>query len=274
MGDLMKNIFFVSTLLLHSALWAAMPENERIGSHLRFVHDLLSHRAIVSQTKLQRANRKASLSALKNYYERGIFPENHDFPQARVPYFIDEMGAPCAVAHIMIESGHAGLAADIAQKNNHVYLDQVDDPSVIAWVKQSGFTLDELRLIQPSYSYSPQYSDPLMEQAYLGNDVKVRELTKGKNVSKLKLNLALQVAAKTADAALLKSEKRSGHFMIRQEPPPWVGHWVEVVNILMAEGADPLAKNSQGKSAIDLAKDPAVKEALKTHRLTISDNYK
>jgi hypothetical protein len=225
-------------------------------------------RVVSGLSETQKMRRAEGLKALKEYYEAGKFPQNYDYPGARVPYFIDSNGTPCAVAHIMIESGHGSLANSIVETNNHIYLDQVEDSRVIHWQEQSGFTWGELRLIQPSYEYVPRYTDKLLELSYLGNEKGVREILEKENPKKPRLNLALQVTAQAADFKMMAkyrneakktSDRRGG---IEYQPPPYLGEWKGVVVALIEKGADPLAKNSKGQSAIDLAKEPEIRTLL------------
>lgn len=260
----MRALILIFILLFNSLTFAAMAEVERIKSHLRSVHELVTAFKPTGLTSQQLINRKRGLIALKKYIEAKNFPQNHDFPGIRIPYFIDEHGTPCAVAHIMIESGFESLARKISGLNNHIYLDQVDDSEVAKWVANSGFSLDELRLIQPSYAYRPRYQDLLLHMSYLGDEKRVREILKD-NVPKVKLNLALQITAQTADAKIMEKKRREKSprpYMIYYAEPPYVGQWAGVAQALIEKGADPYAKNSKGQSAIDLAKDPAVKAVL------------
>jgi hypothetical protein len=107
------------------------------------------------------------LDVLKSYIEQAVFPVNTHHKGERHPYFIDHSGIPCAVGQIMLEVNGRDLALKIAATQNYKYLDEMEGDEILAWVQQSGFSFDELRLVQPSYSYESRYSDPILEAAYL-----------------------------------------------------------------------------------------------------------
>lgn len=59
--------------------------------------------------KLQRA-RRANLGRLRAYRLAGEFPRNTVAPGRRIPIFIDEEGRLCAMAHLVMTSGHEEAA--------------------------------------------------------------------------------------------------------------------------------------------------------------------
>jgi hypothetical protein len=95
------------------ALRAARPssedlDRERIRTHLSEVERLLRARDVNGLSPELRHARARNLDELHAYWMRGVFPRNHDFPEHRVPYFIDAEGRACAVGHLMIASGAEG----------------------------------------------------------------------------------------------------------------------------------------------------------------------
>lgn len=106
-----------------------------------------------------RTRRSTLLDALALYRKRGVFPHNHHVAGGRHPVFIDEHGAACAVAFLMIASGNAGLAHDIAAAENFARVPEIRHPAVGVWAANHGFTVDELTAIQPAYKYSPERCD-------------------------------------------------------------------------------------------------------------------
>ncbi len=127
---------------------------ERIQQRLLLVEELLRARPVPALTPAQASARRRGLDALRAYAQAGDFPHNTRHPGVRMPYFIDHRGTPCAVGQLIIASGHRALAERIARADNHVFLDAIgDDRELGAWIAASGFALDELALIQPSYPH-------------------------------------------------------------------------------------------------------------------------
>ncbi len=122
-----------------------------ITAHLTRVEALLRARDSSRLNPEQRRARRLGLSALREYIALQQYPRNRDFPGRRVPYFIDADGRACAVAQLVIASGHRELADAVANDQNNAYLADMSSPELTRWIASSGFTFDELALIQPSY---------------------------------------------------------------------------------------------------------------------------
>jgi antitoxin component YwqK of YwqJK toxin-antitoxin module len=136
-------------------------EIELIRSHLLSVVSLLDRNPPQDISSGQLRARKQNLRVLENYAYAGIFPQNY-YHLNRTPVFIDEHGTHCAVGFLMMCSGRDDLARRISGKDNYVFVRDIDDPEISAWQKNSGFTLDELALIQPAYMAPPT----VFEQQY------------------------------------------------------------------------------------------------------------
>lgn len=146
-------LFFLTAILgadLVEATDARDPDADRVRAHLSLVLELLTARDSTRWSEPQRKARADRLELLRRYVESGRFPHNHVKP-GRVPVFIDPHGTPCAVAALLIGSGRRALAERIAAHDNLVYAEQIDEPELTAWAHDSGLTLEELALIQPSY---------------------------------------------------------------------------------------------------------------------------
>ena len=112
--------------------------------------------------------RQHNLDSLRDYWQRGIFPRNHQHPQ-RIPVFIDPDGRRCAVAHLVTESGHTDVAHTISQKANFARVAAMQFPQLDSWAQANGFTRAELARIQPSYGTlvrDPVTFSMLMSVAY------------------------------------------------------------------------------------------------------------
>lgn len=129
-------------------------DRELIQAHLHQVIALLEQRKFpLHESPRKQQRRKGLITLLKAYADSGIFPQNNYHP-GRIPVFIDDAGTHCAVGYLMLRSGAGQLARKVANTNNYIYIHQLTDPAFFAWQAQSGFTIDELALIQPSY-YNP-----------------------------------------------------------------------------------------------------------------------
>jgi|GEM_PF-5115540 len=138
----------------------------------------------------------------------------------------------------MIASGHNDLAREISLSHYYSFLDQVDNPKVKKWAQEMGFTVSELQLIQPHYSYQKTYNDPLLEAAFLLDFEQVKILLANNDNSgaqnQSRLSAALKVAAPEANSKALQGQS----FTLRQ-PPPRKSDGRKLVQFLISKGADP-----------------------------------
>lgn len=129
----------------------AQLERFRIQRHLALVEATLRRETPPDLADGPALARARLLDELHRYAEQGTFPRNRDFPARRVPYFIDEDGSACAVGHLMIVSGAAALAHEIARAENNDVVADIDHPGVGPWLAANGLTAAEAAWIQPSY---------------------------------------------------------------------------------------------------------------------------
>lgn len=258
-------LVLLTLLLVLSRSQEALAEDDRIASQLVFVEELLQSRTPPGQSAESQQRRSAGLKALHEYARAGVFPTNTRHPDRRQPYFIDDYDVPCAVAHIMIESGHAELAQDIRITQNTLWLDEMRGENLIAWVEQSGFTLNELRLIQPSYAYKAAYEDPLLEAAFLVNEKAFfKELAahgppKKTPEYRARLTQGLRALAPIAD---WDEAPRPGRGGVYYEPPPRTLNGRAFVATLLRLGADPNAVGDDGYTTVYWTKDGDVRALL------------
>lgn len=125
---------------------------ELIKTHLFLVESYLRENKL-KLTEMQLQNRYLCLDVLKDYRENGVFPINL-YHAKRTPYFIDNFGTACAVGQLIISTGHEELAKKISSENNYAYIENLNYPELIAWADNYGFSLDELKWIQPTYGCS------------------------------------------------------------------------------------------------------------------------
>jgi hypothetical protein len=126
-------------------------EKARMKVHLEHVRGLLAARPATEPTLA--ARRSELLGYLDDYIAKGITPKNHALPW-RSAVFIDEGGAICAVGYLIERSAGRALPEKIASLHRYDFLEDIAAamPEVDAWIRSSGFTLEELASIQPAYS--------------------------------------------------------------------------------------------------------------------------
>jgi hypothetical protein len=131
-------------------------EVDKIKCHLQMVINTLSAASTAQLNTAQVANRTHCLSLLQAYCNKGVFPQN-TFHAKRTPYFIDMHHTPCAVGHLIIETGEEALAKQINTENNYGYLKDLAKlyDGIGVWADVNGFSVDELAWIQPTYGGLP-----------------------------------------------------------------------------------------------------------------------
>jgi hypothetical protein len=130
-------------------------DRELIQTHLENVIRILRNNSTSGLTPAQLSSRSTLIEELDAYRVAGRFPQNH-YRFDRIPVFIDEHGTHCAVGHLMRCNGHEDLALRTAAKDNYIWVKDITDPDVVKWQIESGFTMEELKLIQGAYdSYIP-----------------------------------------------------------------------------------------------------------------------
>jgi hypothetical protein len=136
----------------------AVAEGEKVATHLEYALRSLE------QAYQPDGKRLDMLLELESFIADGIFPQLevtfYSGSSERSPCFIDSSGSACAVAYLMLSTpGHSELALRIAQKHRHstiaeIAADAAFSAEFTAWQEQSGLSLEELQLIQPTYTVS------------------------------------------------------------------------------------------------------------------------
>lgn len=127
-------------------------EVEYIQAHLKSVLSILESNPTDHLTVSQLNSRLHLIDVLAGYREAGKFPINYYITE-RIPVFIDQNNTHCAVGFLLQESGNESLAQEIAASDNYIWVKEITDPRVIEWQVNSGFTLEELKIIQGAYDY-------------------------------------------------------------------------------------------------------------------------
>ena len=132
-----------------------LSDRQYIQTHLEFVLSTLKAADLSKLTNDQREMRMHLIEVLSDYRLQGIFPVNYHRSE-RIPVFIDEMNRHCAVGYLMKETGFENLARRISKADNYIWVKDLSGEEVLQWQQMSGFTLEELKLIQGAYdSYMP-----------------------------------------------------------------------------------------------------------------------
>jgi hypothetical protein len=122
-----------------------------IRLHLMTVENTLSHSSVRHLNAEQRANRAHCLSILRDYWQAGVFPQN-TYHSVTIPYFIDRYNTACAVGHLIRETGNEAFACRIADEMNYAYIAQMPYSEIPEWANKMGFSVAELKWIQPAYA--------------------------------------------------------------------------------------------------------------------------
>lgn len=139
-------------------------ESSRLQTHLKYVENLLRSKDISSLTKEQTVNRLKMLDLLNDYWTAGAFPKNYDYPDQRIPCFIDKDGNICAVGYLIEQTAGRQVAEEINSKFKYEYLLAMNDQKIDNWVQESGLTKEECAMIQPTYGPAP--TDNYISPAY------------------------------------------------------------------------------------------------------------
>lgn len=130
-------------------------DRELIQTHLENVIRIFRNNPTSGLNPAQFTSRLTLMEELDAYRAEGMFPKNY-YRFDRIPVFIDEHGTHCAVGHLMRCTGDEDLALRTAAKDNYIWVKDITDPDVVKWQIQSGFTMEELKLIQGAYdTYLP-----------------------------------------------------------------------------------------------------------------------
>jgi hypothetical protein len=120
--------------------------------------DRMSEYRVAPKRKLDRATvraalvkaRAANLAAFRAYQRKGAYP-NNTYKGGKLNVWIDEDGHLCAAATIIQMSGQVDLVARVAEQNNFMRLRDVKQGPLMDWILMSGFTQDELVMIQEPF---------------------------------------------------------------------------------------------------------------------------
>jgi hypothetical protein len=152
---------------------------DRIQLHLSLVIEHLKTNSPSYLNSDQISNRLTLLDKLQEYANNKVFPINK-YHSIRTPYFVDHLGTNCAVGQMIYVSGNEELVAKISKEHNYDYIKDIRTEGVVEWANEFGFTLDELKWIQPAYPPTQT-----MDQVLDGTNGKVNKILRHYSGEKL-----------------------------------------------------------------------------------------
>lgn len=148
-----------SALVSHADAGFAKPPQVAVSTHAaRADVPVSAGMRIAPQRRLDRAQvraalakaRATNLAAFRAYQKKGVFPSN-TFTRGKANVWLDAAGNYCAAATIIKMSGQDALVAQVAEQNNFIRLADVEQGPLMDWMLTSGFTQDEIALIQEPF---------------------------------------------------------------------------------------------------------------------------
>lgn len=140
---------------------ANVPDKVRIGAHLEYVQQLLAQKSVDGMSTDMQQNRKRMLYLLHEYRLAERYPVNYDHRGQRKPCFIDKDGNICAVGYLVAKTAGMTLAEKINSQYKYAEIMEMKSAELLNWVAQSGLTMEECAMIQPTYgSPNTSYTSP------------------------------------------------------------------------------------------------------------------
>jgi len=123
-----------------------------VQAHLTEVLRVLSDARTSHLSADQLLSREELMIVLGDYAQQGRFPINY-YRHERIPVFIDEHDTHCAVGFLMQHTGCEAMARRMSAADIYAWVREITDPELGAWQIASGFSLEELKLIQGAYDF-------------------------------------------------------------------------------------------------------------------------
>lgn len=129
--------------------------------------------------------RATNLAAFRTYQAKGVFPSN-TYKNRKLNVWLDEDGNFCAAATIIKRSGQDDLVNKVAEQNNFIRLADVKQGPLMDWILTSGFTQDEIAMIQEPFDPVMMPKRPLEPSPVLTVDAKKRKAEDARLIAKYK----------------------------------------------------------------------------------------
>jgi hypothetical protein len=127
-------------------------DKDYIQAHLDNVLFILRTNPVDQFNAKQYCSRIKLLALLEDYSNTGKFPINYERHE-RIPVFIDRNNIHCAVGYLLQKTGYEKTARAISVKDNYAWVKDIHEADLLSWQLASGFTLEELKLIQGAYDF-------------------------------------------------------------------------------------------------------------------------
>ncbi|MFD1468055.1 hypothetical protein ACFQ48_07445 [Hymenobacter caeli] len=144
------------------------PDVLRIQTHLAYAEQRLRQCTPEALPAALRQRRAHLLDLLHAYWQAGVFPRNAAPDGQRHPCFIDGAGRICAVGYLVEQTAGRAAAECINRRFQYSNLLDMRDDALGRWVAQSGLSLADCALIQPTYGpvYTPVASGNNIPNGY------------------------------------------------------------------------------------------------------------
>jgi hypothetical protein len=151
------------------------------------------------------ARRAQNLASFRAYQKAGTFPSN-TYEDRVLNVWRDEAGHLCAAATIINLAGQTELVKRVAEQTNFIKLGDVTTGPLMDWILTSGFTQDEIALIQRPYMPVSRKPTPIHEQPIMAGAGSRRMID-----ARLRTAETARLAKlyKQIDAKLVKDERAS-----------------------------------------------------------------
>ncbi|WP_306642091.1 hypothetical protein [Sanyastnella coralliicola] len=135
---------------------ARLGDIEKVRAHLSYVRDYLTQSSNEYPAEIKE-RRLALLALLSEYIDGEAYPMNEAF-EGRKPCFIDSEGTYCAVGYLVKETAGEAAAQAINDRHQYDYIYDMDISILEDWIASSGFTKQEIAMIQPTYDFYRQFN--------------------------------------------------------------------------------------------------------------------
>ena len=129
----------------------------RTQTHLAYAEQQLRQYPPAGLPAALRQRRAHLLDLLHTYWRAGVFPRNEAPDGQRHPCFIDRAGRICAVGYLVEQTAGRAAAEEINKHFQYSEIRAMHTQTLSHWVANSGLSLAECALIQPTYGpvYTP-----------------------------------------------------------------------------------------------------------------------
>lgn len=158
------------------------------------------------------AARAENLARLETYAQSGAFPKNQVTP-GLLNVFRDDEGHLCAVANLINLDGHTNLIDLTAKGDNFIVLADVTSGPLLDWILESGFTQEEIGMIQVPYMGEFQNGVPVRDDEPQLVDLRSAETDR---VRAALLQVHSSISANTVASLDLAVQRATGGMAIAQ----------------------------------------------------------